>query len=156
LREELALHGKTGVASRKTKDRGIHEGQGRIRFAYRALYDVVIATVDWALNTEEDVLTWYEEYQRYFTSTFDRKVDVIFELANFTVSPKIAALFGEYRAKMLREFTGLTYRVHLSTTARTLMYTSSALTGAPANEFPSIEAAIAALENDRSAGRGDG
>jgi len=34
---------------------------GRIGFQYRALHDVVIAHVDWTLDTEADVVAWFGE-----------------------------------------------------------------------------------------------
>lgn len=121
-----------------------------IRFDYRRLSDVVIAYVDWSLESEKDVQVWMEEYRRYFTQNFDHKVDVIFELSKFHVSPKIATYFGKYRAQMLSEYTNLTYRVHISSREQTFMYTSSAIHGAPANHFDSIEDALQALLRDRA------
>ena len=41
--------------------------RGRIKFSHRALLDVVIAEVDWNVETEDDVLAWHEEYRAFFT-----------------------------------------------------------------------------------------
>lgn len=70
---------------------------GTIKFSYRAAVDVVVATVDWTLDTEEDVRLWYEEYKAYFAGRFSRKVDLILELSDFHVNPRIGALFGQCR-----------------------------------------------------------
>ncbi|HXX68414.1 MAG TPA: hypothetical protein VEK07_14590 [Polyangiaceae bacterium] len=124
---------------------------GTINFSYRPAVDAVVATVDWSLETEEDVRSWYEEYRAYFVGRFRRKVDLILELSDFHVSPTVATLFGQYRARILDQFTKRSYRVNQRSRERTFMYTSAALHGAPANHFTSIDAAIAALLADREA-----
>jgi hypothetical protein len=126
-------------------------GGGTIKFTYRALHDVVIATVEWKLETEDDVAAWYEEYRRYFSTHFTRKVDIILDLCEFEVSARVSDLFGRSRAKILAEFTNRSYRVHMKPSASTLMYTNSVLHGGPANNFESIDAAIRQLEEDRKA-----
>ena len=123
--------------------------RGRIKFSHRAALDVVIAEVDWNIETEEDVLAWYEEYKAYFTGRFKRKVDLILELSNFHMSTKVATFLGEYRARILAEYTRRSYRVKQGARERTYMYTSSALHGAPANNYETIEDAIAAMLADR-------
>jgi hypothetical protein len=125
--------------------------KGRIKFSYRAVLDVVVADVDWTVETEEDVLQWYEEYRAFFSGRFPRKVDLILELSKFHISPRIATLLGEYRARVLAEFTRRSYRVNQAHRERTFMYTSSALHGAPANHYESIEDAIKAMLADREA-----
>lgn len=123
---------------------------GKIKFNYRASHDVVVASVDWTIETEEDVLVWYEEYRAYFTGRFPRKVDIVLELSNFHVNPRVGTFFGKYRAQVLSEFTNRSYRVNQLPRERTFMYTSSALHGAPANHFASVDDAIAAMLVDRS------
>jgi hypothetical protein len=127
---------------------------GKIKFAYRASLDVVVADVDWTIETQEDVLVWYEEYKAYFLPRFNRKVDLILELSHFHVEPRVGPFFGVYRARVLSEFTNRSYRVRQLARERAFMYTSSALYGAPANHFTSIDAAIAALQADRAASVG--
>jgi hypothetical protein len=123
---------------------------GKIRFTYRASIDVVIASVDWTLETEDDVHLWYEEYKAYFSGRFNRKMDLILELSNFHVSPRVGTFFGKYRAQVLSEFTNRSYRVNQLPMERTFMYTSSALHGAPANHYASVDEAITALLSDRA------
>jgi hypothetical protein len=122
---------------------------GTIKFAYRALFDVVIAEVDWTVDSEQDLAAWYDEYRTYFTTRFRRKVDLILELSKFHIHPKVATLFGEYRARVLSEFTTRSYRVNQSKLERTYMYTSSTLHRAPANHYETLQEAIAALLKDR-------
>jgi hypothetical protein len=113
--------------------------------------DVVIVTAHWHIETEGDVAAWLAEYGEYFKSHFPaRKVDVIIDLTDFQLSARAAPAFNEARAQALKEFNGLTYRVNITGTARVAMYTSNVLSGTTANEYSSIDAAIAALLQDRA------
>src|ERR1700679_1423323 len=85
------------------------ESMSKIRFQYRALYDVVVAYGDCALETEADVVAWHGEYDAYFRARFTRKVDLILELSKFHFNPKLADSFGRHRARVLSEFTIRSY-----------------------------------------------
>jgi hypothetical protein len=123
---------------------------GSIRFQYRALHDVVIAYVDWSLETEADVLEWARAYDAYFAKRFSRKVDLILELSKFHFSPKVGESFARQRARVLSEFTVRSYRVQQNARERTFMYTRSVREGTPANHFASIGEALTALLGDRA------
>jgi hypothetical protein len=127
-------------------------GRG-LKFQYRAEHDVVIVTVDWTIDAENDLDPWFQEYASYFRKHFKRKVDAIFDLTKFHLNPRMARRFGEVRAKLLREYMRRTYRVNLEPVVKTAMYTSHVLHGAPANDFPSIEAALKQLLADRAQDR---
>jgi hypothetical protein len=122
----------------------------RIRFQYRALYDVVIAYVNCTLETEADVAAWQAEYEAYFKGQFSRKVDLILELSKFHFAPAVADSFARCRASILSEFTIRSYRVQQRVRERTFMYTSSARRGTPANHYESIGEALKALLDDRA------
>src|SRR5829696_6036141 len=123
---------------------------GKLKFQFRAEHDVLIVTVDWYIETEDDLDPWYSAYESYFRKHFKRKVDVIFDLTKFRLSPRVAQPFGKVRARLLREYTNRSYRVHADPIVRTAMYTSNVLHGAPTNEFVSIEAALDQLLRDRA------
>jgi hypothetical protein len=123
---------------------------GRIQFEYRSLYDVVIAYVNWRLETTEDLEVWYRQYETYFKSRFSRKVDLILELSKFRLHPRIAPQFRELRNLILRDFTTRSYRVKEPAKERAMMYTGYVLMGGPANEFDSMEEALQALLDDRA------
>jgi hypothetical protein len=123
---------------------------GRIRFLYRTLYDVVIAYVDWRIETEEDLSAWCREYDAYFKGRFSRKVDLILELSKFRLNPRVAPEFGVQRARILEEFTNRSYRVKQAAPERTFMYTARVLKGGPANHFETIDEALKALLEDRA------
>jgi hypothetical protein len=123
---------------------------GKLKIQYLAEHDVLVVTVNWALETENDVERWEEAYASYFRTHFKRKVDVILELTRFRIHPRIARRFGEVRAKILREYTTRSYRVNADSVVKTAMYTSHVLYSAPANEFRTIDAALRQIATDRA------
>jgi hypothetical protein len=125
---------------------------GRIHFQYRCLHDVVIAYVDWRLETLEDLEVWAQQYETYFAGRFTEKVDLVLELSKFRLSPRIAPRFRELRNGILTKYINLSYRVKEPAMERAMMYAGSVLNGGPANEFESIEDALAALMRDRAEG----
>jgi hypothetical protein len=122
---------------------------GRINFQYRCLHDVVIAYVDWHIETLEDLDAWYAQYEAYFRGRFPRKVDLILELSKFRLSPKVVGRFRELRNRILDDYTVRSYRVNEPPMERAMMYAGAVLNGGPANHYETIEAALAALIEDR-------
>ena len=123
---------------------------GRINFQYRCFHDVVIAHVDWHLETIEDLEVWARQYETYFEGRFTDRVDLILELSKFRLSPRLAPRFRELRSHILTRYVNLSYRVKEPAMERAMMYAGSVLNGGPANEFDSIEDALAALMRDRA------
>jgi hypothetical protein len=123
---------------------------GRINFQYRCLHDVVIAYVDWHLETPEDLEVWARQYESYFEGRFPDKVDLVLELSKFRLSPRLAPRFRELRSSILTKYVNLSYRVNEPLMERAMMYAGSVLNGGPANAFDSIEEALAALMRDRA------
>ena len=122
----------------------------RTHFEYLEKLDVVVATPVWELDTEEDVLSWFQQYEDYYKGNFDKPVDTIFDLSYFHVGSGMGPKFGEYRAKFAKLYTGRTYRCHNDNErVKTYMYTSAVKYNAEANEFPTFEAAVTALLEDR-------
>jgi len=122
-----------------------------IHFEYIEKLNVVVATPVWELKTEEDVRTWFRQYETFYEAHFDEPVDTIFDLSYFHVGPGIGPKFGEYRAKVAKQFTRKTYRCHTDDErVKTYMYTSAVKYNSEANEFPSFDAAVNALLADRT------
>jgi hypothetical protein len=122
---------------------------GHINFQYQCVHDVVIAYVDWRIETLEDLNVWYGQYQDYFKGRFPHKVDLILELTKFRLKSRVAARFRELRNDILDTYTTRSYRVNEPPIERAMMYAGSALNGGPANQFESINAAIEAMLEDR-------
>ena len=125
---------------------------GHIHFQYRCLHDVVIAHVDWQVETLEDLEVWCGQYEAYFKGRFPRKVDLILELSKFRLSPKVVGRFRELRNRILDEYTVRSYRVNGPPMERAMMYAGVVLGGGPANQYDTIEAALDALVRDREMG----
>ena len=123
---------------------------GRIDFQHDKMNDVVIATPHWKIETEADVIAWYEEYAAYFTR-LGRRVDFVVVLDDFSIEPAIGSLWGEYRAKIHKDFTRLSYRVHASKRVKLFVDTSGVRYSAGRDEAASIEDAIAAILEARKA-----
>ena len=123
---------------------------GRIKFEYRSLHDVVIAYVEWHLETLDDLDVWYMQYKSYFAKQFSRKVDLILELSKFRLHPRLAIRFRDLRNRILSDYVNRSYRVKEAPKERALMYAGFVLNGGPANEFGTIEAALKALLEDRA------
>jgi hypothetical protein len=119
--------------------------KGQIRFQYSCVNDVVTAYVDWHLQTPEDLEIWAAQYDSYFKGRFPNKVDLILELTKFRLSPRLAPRFREVRNRILFAYTNRSYRVNEPTMERAMMYAGSVLNGGPANQFGSIDEALAAL-----------
>lgn len=127
---------------------------GHIKFQYQCVHDVVIAYVDWRIETLEDLNVWYGQYQDYFKGRFPHKVDLILELTKFRLKSSMAARFRELRNDILDTYTTRSYRVNEPAIERAMMYAGSALNGGPANQFESIATAIEAMLEDRKNGDG--
>lgn len=126
--------------------------RGQIHFQYRCLHDVVLAYVDWHLETPEDLDLWYAQYESYFKGRFPGKVDLILELSKFKLSPRLAPRFRELRNRILQDYTHRSYRVKEPAIERAMMYAGYVLHGGPANHFDTIEDALTALLEDRASG----
>jgi hypothetical protein len=117
---------------------------GRIDFQYDEEHDIVIATPHWKVETEADLVEWYDQYARYFRR-FDRKMDVILVLDDFTIAPGIGALWGECRARVHKAFIRLSYRVHSDKRVRLFVNTSGVRFDVGRDEAGSVEEAIALI-----------
>jgi hypothetical protein len=127
---------------------------GKIDFRYDAAEDIVFATPHWHIETIQDVLAWYQQYVRYFESTFaGRKVDLVLDLADFRISPSIAREWGEYRARLNSTHTRFSWRVSADPRVRLHVLTSGARHGAgkQTDEAATLEDAVAAIKAARRA-----
>ena len=127
---------------------------GKIDFRHDTGNDVVIAIPHWKIETEDDVHLWFEQYQSYF-KRFGRKMDFIVVLDDFAVAPAIGARWGEYRARVLKEFTRFSFRVHSNTKVKLFVNTSGVRYDVGREEADSVEDAIAGIKAARAALKAD-
>jgi hypothetical protein len=132
---------------------------GTIDFHYDDQNDIIVATPHWKIATEGDVRTWYGQYVQYLTR-YGRKIDIVFVLDDFEVLPVIGAKWGEYRAKLLREFTRFNFRVNSSRNVKLFVNTSGARYNVSHAQADSVEDAIEgvleARRTSKSGGQGGG
>jgi hypothetical protein len=128
----------------------MHNPSNTIEFQYDNDNDVVIAHPYWVIKTEEDCALWYRQYEAYFKTLNKGKVDVIFVLDNFEVSPAIAICWGKFRADMVNTFTRHSVRVHASVRISTVVNTSGAIYGASSDEAPDIATAVKHIHGKRN------
>jgi hypothetical protein len=125
--------------------------KGKIDFQHDTANDLVIAIPHWKIETEADVLEWYQQYVA-FMSRFDRKMDFVAVLDDFEIAPTIGPFWGQYRAKIHQEFTRYSYRVHSSNRVKLFVNTSGVRYNVATQEAATIEDAIEGIKAARSAG----
>lgn len=123
---------------------------GTLDFSYDTENDVVVVVSHWRIETEDDLEPWYQDWADYFEKNFPgRRMDLVIELTDFQLSPAIAARWGEYRARVHKNFTRFSYRVHSSARVRLFVNTSGVRFDASTCEAATIEDAIAAIRQER-------
>ena len=85
-------------AASATSARWVAPRKQRISFQYDAAHDIVIATPRWTIKTEEDVRTWYAQYEAYL-KRFRRVIDFIVVLDDFKVATTIGPFWGACRER---------------------------------------------------------
>jgi hypothetical protein len=124
--------------------------KGTIRFRYDSENDVVIATPHWNIETKEDVLVWFGQYESYI-KRFARKMDVIIVLDDFKIGPTIGVVWGEYRASLHRQFTRFTYRVNSDNRVKLFVNTSGVRYNVATEEAATIEDGLEGIKAARRA-----
>ena len=122
--------------------------KGTIDFKHDTINDVVIAIPKWNIQTKEDCEVWYKQWED-FLSKFNRKMDAIMVLNDFNVESGIAAEWGEYRAKLINNYTRFSYRVNPNLVTGIFIKTSGVRYNASSKEANSLESAIHAIKEDR-------
>ena len=115
--------------------------KGTVTFAYDRANDVVVATPRWHLETEADVLACYRRYESYL-KIFTRKMDLIVVLDDFTISPTIGVVWGEYRARLYKHYTRFTYRVRSNGRVKLFVNASGVQHEVATEEATTVEDAI--------------
>lgn len=121
---------------------------GKIDFRYDSDNDIVIAVPHWKIETPEDVVEWFGQYERYMTK-FNRKMDFVVVLDDFEIGPKIGVLWGEYRAKVHQLYTRFSYRVHSSNRVKLFVNTSGVRYNVATEEAATVEDAIEGIKAAR-------
>ena len=119
-----------------------------MKFRYDTENDVIIGIPDWKIETREDALEWYRQYETYF-STFNRKMDIIVVLDNFEVATSVGPFWGEIRARVHQNFIRHNFRVHSNARVRLFVNTSGVRYDVSTLEAATIEDAIEGIKEAR-------
>lgn len=121
--------------------------KGIINFKHDTANDVIIVEPHWNIETKEDCEIWYNQWADYM-SKFKKKMDVIMILDDFNVHASIGKQWGEYRVKVLSNFTRFSYRVNSNLMTGIFVKTSGVRYNASSKEASSIEGAVHAIKED--------
>jgi hypothetical protein len=124
---------------------------GTVDFRHDTTNDVVITRPRWTLASSVDVMRWYQMHASYFGARFQDKKDVIVMNDAFDVSPRVATLWGQYRARLHETYIRFSVRVNNNARVRLTTNTSAARYSISALETPTLEDAIAAIVGARAA-----
>jgi len=121
---------------------------GTIDFRHDTANDIVIAVPKWMIGSKEDCEVWFRQWADQL-SKYGHKVDCVVVLDDFHVDARIAAVWGEYRAKLNNTYFRHSYRVHADPTVKLFIQTSGVRFNAAAGEAPTVEDAIAGILDAR-------
>ena len=121
---------------------------GRIRFRYEPDDDVIIATPEWTIETEQECEEWRREWVDYL-EPYGRKMDCVMVLDNFHVAPEIASVWGKHRADINRRFIRFSFRVNAEMPVHTFTLTSGIRYDAASATAASVTAAIEGIREAR-------
>src|SRR5690242_12661969 len=110
---------------------------GQIQFTHDTANDIVVAVPKWTIASREDCEAWFREWAAHL-STYERKVDCVVVLDDFHVDPRIAAEWGEYRAKLNNTYFRHSYRVHADPTVKLFIQTSGVRFNAATGEATTV------------------
>jgi hypothetical protein len=125
--------------------------KGSIDFRHDTVNDIVIECPRWTLDTPIEVMRWYQVQASYFGQRFHERKDVIVLNGAFDVTPKVAALWGQYRAKLHEVYVRYSVRVNNNARVRLTTNTSAARYTISSLESDTLEEAIEAIVAARAA-----
>ncbi len=117
---------------------------GTIDFEYDRENDIIVAVPHWKINTRDDILAWYSQYETYMKK-FTRKMDFIVVLDDFEIGAGMGVYWGEYRAKVHQLYTRFNYRVHSNNRVKLFVNTSGVRYNVATEEAATIEDAVEAI-----------
>jgi hypothetical protein len=119
--------------------------RGTIDFRYDFDHDIVVARPRWTLDTTAEVMRWYQLHAKYFGGRFHGPKDLIVVNDDFDVAPKVATVWGSYRAKLHETLVRHAVRVNSNARVRLTTNTSGVRYSVSTLEAVSMEEAIAAI-----------
>ena len=122
---------------------------GKILFSHDKANDIVVAVPKWKIASLQDCEAWFDEWAAHLAK-YKRKVDCIVVLDDFHVDARIAAEWGEYRARLNKTYFRHSYRVHADQTVKLFIKTSGIRFNAATGEATTVEDAVAGILHART------
>jgi len=119
--------------------------KGTIDFRYDPVHEIVVTRTRWMLDSPLEVMRWYQLQAGYFSGRFNERKDVILLNDTFDVTPQVATLWGQYRARLHESYIRLSVRVGNNARVRLATNTSGVRYTISSIECASLEEAIAAI-----------
>jgi hypothetical protein len=125
--------------------------RGGLDFQEQREHHVVVTIARWALDRPSEVMRWYQLHASYLGARFGEPKDLVSIHEAFDVAPKMAELWGSYRAKLHEKLVRFSVGVKSNARVRLTVNTSGARYGIPTAEAATVEEAIAAILGMRQA-----
>ncbi len=119
--------------------------RGTIDFRHDLVNDIVIETPRWTLDSPIEVMRWYQMQASYLGQRFRERKDVVILNGAFDVTPQVATLWGQYRAKLSEVYVRYSVRVNNSPRVRLCTNTSAARYSISSLETDTLEEAVRAI-----------
>ena len=125
--------------------------KGTIDFRYDPLHEIVVTRTRWTLDSPLEVMRWYQLQAGYFGGRFTERKDVVLLNEAFDVTPQVATLWGQYRARLHESYIRLSVRVGNNARVRLATNTSGVRYTISSIECSSLEEAVEAILATREA-----
>jgi hypothetical protein len=119
--------------------------KGTVEFDYDPRVAIVVARPRWTLDSATEVMRWHQVHANYFKARFRGPKDMVVVNDHFDVVPKVAELWGSYRAKLHQTVVGVSVCVNNSARVRQNTQTSGVRHTIGSLEAASVEEAVAAI-----------
>jgi hypothetical protein len=119
--------------------------RGVLEFQEDRARRVVVTRARWTLDTPSEVMRWYQLHANYLGSRFGEPRDLAAINDAFDLAPKVASLWGSYRAKLHEKLVRFSVGVNSNARVRLTINTSGALYSIPTAEAATVEEAICAI-----------
>jgi len=119
--------------------------RGGLDFREDRGHRVVVAKARWVLDSPSEVMRWYQLHANYLGAHFGEAMDLVSINDALDLAPKVAELWGSYRAKLHEKLVRFSVGVKSSARVRLTVNTSGARYGIPTTEAATVEDAIAAI-----------
>jgi hypothetical protein len=116
--------------------------RGVVDFHEEPEHQVVVARARWTLDSTSEVMRWYQLHANYFSGRFVGARDLVSIHDDFDVVPKVAELWGSYRAKLHERWVRLSVGVNSNARVQAAIDTSGARYGVSTAVAATVEQAI--------------